>query len=191
MSDPLPVRGFRWLNEQEISALDISSFDENSNIGYVFEVDFDVPDEVHDRHNDYPLAPENLTIDETMLSPFQHQFPDNQKIPSKKLAPNLRPKKNYVIHYRNLHFYLKQGLKLKKIHRVLSFVQEAWIARYIDFDIQMRMKSQSSFGKDFFKLINNSMFGKTMECLRNRISVEVVNDKKIALKRVCKPSCCD
>ena len=180
MSNSLPVRGFRWLTEKEINVLDISSFDENSKFGYVFEVDLHVPDAVHDRHNDYPLAPEKLTIDETMLSPFQQQFPEEQKKPSQKLTPNLLPKKNYVVHYRNLQFYLKQGLKLKKIHRVLTFIQEPWLARYIDSNTQMRAKSQSSFGKDFFKLMNNSVFGKTQEFLRNRIRVEVVNNRKVA-----------
>ena len=188
MSDPLPVRGFRWLTEEEIAVLDISSYDEHSRVGYIFEVDLDVPDAVHDRHNDYPLAPEKLTIDKTMLSPFQQQFPEEQQKTSQKLTPNLLPKKNYVTHYRNLQFYLKEGLELKRVHRVLTFIQEPWLARYIDFNTQMRAQSRSSFGKDFFKLMNNSVFGKTQECLRNRISVEVVTNRKAALKRVCKPS---
>ena len=127
MSDSLPVGGFRWLTEEEIASLDISSLDEHSRVGYIFEVDLDVPNAVHDRHNDYPLAPEKLTIDKAMLSPFQQQFPEEQQKPSQKLAPNLLPKKNYITHYRNLQFYLKEGLELKKVHRVLTFIQEPWL----------------------------------------------------------------
>ena len=118
---------------------------------------------LHRRHNDYPLAPEKLEIDETMLSEFQKKFPTNQKKKSTKLTPNLRNKKNYVVHSRNLKFYIDQGLILKKIHRVLSFKQSPWLKKYIDFNTRMRSMSTSDFEKDFFKLMNNSVFGKTQE----------------------------
>ena len=146
------------------------------------------PYNLHRRHNDYPLAPERLVIDESMLSPFQLKFPANQKKTSTKLAPNLRDKKNYVLHYRNLKFYLEQGLILKKIHRVLTFKQSPWLKTYIDYNTRMRAMSSSGFGKDFYKLMNNSVFGKTQENLRNRVNVEVLTNREKAVKRACKPS---
>ena len=146
------------------------------------------PSILHRSHNDYPLAPERLTIDESMLSTFQQQFPSQQKKTSTKLAPNLYDKFNYVVHYRNLKFYLQQGLVIKKIHRVLSFKQSSWLKKYIDFNTGMRSKATSDFEKDFFKLMNNSVFGKTQENLRNRVNVEVITNREIALKRVCKPT---
>ena len=146
------------------------------------------PSTIHEVHNDYPLAPERLTIDESMLSPFQQKFPSNQKKTSTKLAPNLYDKKNYVVHYRNLKFYLQQGLVLKKVHRVLVFNQSPWLKGYIDFNTLMRSRSSSDFEKDFYKLMNNSVFGKTQENLRNRVRVEVLTNREIALKRVCKPT---
>ena len=99
-----------------------------------------------------------------------------------------REKVQYVTHYRNLQFYLSQGLVLKKIHRVLSFTQSCWLEKYIDFNTKQRTLSKNSFGKDFFKLLNNAVFGKTQENLRNRINVEVVTNRKLALKRACKPN---
>ena len=124
-----------------------------------------------------------------MLSPFQNEkFPDNHKTPSVKLTPNLNDKHKYIVHYRNLKYYLSQGLVLKKVHRVLRFTQSCWLKAYIDFNTTMRSKATSSFGKDFFKLMNNAVFGKTQENLRNRINVEVVTKRNVALKRVCKPN---
>ena len=146
------------------------------------------PPSLHDLHNDYPLAPESLTIDESMLSPFQQQFPSQQKKSSKKLTPNLRDKSNYVLHYRNLKFYMQQGLIVKKVHRVLTFNQSPWLKTYINFNTQMRTNSSSDFEKDFYKLMNNSVFGKTQENLRNRVNVEVLTNRELALKRACKPT---
>ena len=125
-----------------------------------------------------------------MLSPFQRErFPDYQiKNPQVKLTPNLNGKTNYVVHYRNLQFYLNQGMKLKKVHRVLTFKQRPWLKEYIDYNTKCRAQSKSKFAKDFYKLMNNSVFGKTQENLRNRVNVEIITDKKIALKRIAKPN---
>ena len=110
MSDPLPTGGFDWLTEEEIGALDIGNLDINDMHGYIFEVDLEVPKQYHDYYNDYPLAPETLEIDESMLSPFQEKyFPEKHKEKTVKLAPNLRDKERYVTHCRNLKFYVSQG----------------------------------------------------------------------------------
>ena len=157
-------------------------------LGYVLEVDLEIPDHLHDELNDLPPAPENIIIDSTFLSPFQENFPETSKKPCRKLAPNLLPKKHYVTHYRNLLFYLELGCVLKKVHRVLEFTQYAWLEKYIDFNTRMRAAATSDFEKDYFKLMNNSVFGKTQENLRKRISVEVITDEAIARKRTCKPT---
>ena len=92
------------LINQKLTSVDINSLANDADDGYIFEVDVKYPAALHNRHNDYPLAPERLTIDESMLSPLQKKFPKYQKKPSTKLTPNLRDKKNYVVHYRNLKF---------------------------------------------------------------------------------------
>ena len=189
MSQNLPMKNFRWLTREEIDGIDVESLDDEADTGYIIEVDLKYPPSLHDLHNEYPLAPERLNIDESMLSPFQtRRFPKHQKKPSTRLAPNLYDKTNYVTHYRNLKFYLDQGMIVTKIHRVLAFEQSPWLKKYIDFNTDMRKQSSSEFAKDFYKLMNNSVFGKSQENLRNRVNVEVITKRDVALKRVCKPS---
>ena len=99
-----------------------------------------------------------------------------------KLIPNLGYKTNYVLHYRNLQLYLSLGMKLTKIHRVLKFNPSDWMKIYIDFNTKKRMNAANDFEKYFFKLMINSIYGKTMESLRKRINVRLVNNGKDYLK---------
>ena len=105
-----------------------------------------------------------------------------------KLVPNLRNRKKYVVYYRNLLLYLSSGIKLSKIHRILKFKQSEWLKKYIDFNTDKRKDAVNSFEKDFFKLMNNSFFGKTMENLRKRISVKRINNSKDYARCVRKPN---
>ena len=122
MSRYLPCDGFKWL--KNVNKFDVNSISENSSIGYIFEVDFEYPDELHYLHNDYPLAPEKLTIPYDMLSNYCKKIVDEYGIKVddvKKLIPNLGNKTNYLVHYKNLQLYLSLPMKLTKIHRALKF----------------------------------------------------------------------
>ena len=116
----------------------------------------------------------------------QAVFPESA--PQRKLTPNLRDKVKYAVHYRNLKLYLKLGLVVTKVHRVLTFKQLPWLKAYIDFNTRQRSLPGDSFLKDIFILMNNSVFGKTQENLRNRESVELITDARILRKRVAKPN---
>ena len=105
-----------------------------------------------------------------------------------KLIPTLSSKKNYILHCRNLQLYLSLGLGLKKVHRVLELDQSPWLAQYINFNTQKRMNAKNAFVKDFFKLLNSSVFGKTMENIRKRVDVRLVTDQKKLSKLVSKPT---
>jgi len=95
-----------------------------------------------------------------------------------KLIPNLNEKKKYVLHHTNLKQYLDLGLKLTKIHRGISFDEKAWSKPYIELNMNLRSKAKNEFEKDFFKLMNNSVFGKTMENIRNRVNIPLFSNKK-------------
>ena len=105
-------------------------------------------------HNDYPLAPEKLTVSSDMLSKYCKKFADKYEInvgDVKKLIQNLGNKINYVVHYRNLQLYLSLGMKLTKIHRVLNFKQSDWMKKHIDFNNEKRMKTANNFEKKILK----------------------------------------
>ena len=128
-----------------------------------------------------------------MLSPYginiQEQFGINMGQVA-KLIQRLASKKNYALHYRNLQLYLSLGLKLKKVHRVLEFDQSPWLAQYINSNTQKRRNAKNAFENDFFKLLNNSVFEKTMENIRKRVDVRLVTDQKKLSKLVSKPTFC-
>ena len=169
MSKPLPVGGFEWMNETEL--MDWERFVEEEGIGCILEVDLEYPAELHDFHNDFPLAPEKLTLGKV-----------------EKLTQNLRDKEAMVLHGENLQLYLSLGMKLKKIRRGLKFEEKDFMKCYIDKNTSLRSQAKNDFEKELFKLMNNSVFGKTMENVRKRVKIELVKDEKKAAKLVNKPN---
>ena len=189
MIQKLPTGDFRWIKSPEYINLD--SYDENSSKGLILEVSLEYPKELHSLHNDYPLAPEKITVGEEMLSDYCQMIKSNEGIKTGqmgKLIPNLRDKEKYVLHYRNLQLYLSLGLKLKKIHRALQFSQSNFLAKYINFNTQKRAKAKNAFEKDFFKLANNAVFGKTMENKRKRCNIQLVADPERMLRLAARPT---
>ena len=191
MSQYLPTGGFKWLSPKQIEKINLGKYTENSKKGMILEVDLEYPTELHDLHNDYPLGPEKVKVTDEMLSNYCKQIQKKFNISTglvHKLIPTLNDKQKYVLHYRNLQLYLDLGLKLKKVHRVLEFNQSPWLKQYIDFNTQKRTHAKNSFEKDFFKLMNNSVFGKTMENIRKRVDVRLVTSKEKLSKLASKPT---
>ena len=150
MSGYLPYGGFKWL--KNVDGFDVNSVSEKSPIGYFLEVDLEYPDELHELHNDYPLAPEKLAVTNDMLSKYCKEIADEYDIKVgdvKKLIPNLSNKTKYVLHYRNLQLYLSLGMKLTKIHKVLRFKQSDWMEKYIDFNTEKRTTTANTFENIF------------------------------------------
>lgn len=145
--------------------------------GYILEVDLDYPDHLHDLHNAYPLAPVSKFV---RPSPYTlreaekigMKYGKSHKSTVKKLVLDLTNKRNYVVHYRNLKFYIQQGMVLKKVHRIMSFSQAPWLKSYVMFNTLMRSQAKNSIDKDFFKLMINSIFGKTMESVWKHMKVD-------------------
>ena len=163
MSKPLPTHGFEWMKVDELETWE--------RLPCILEVDLECPKNLHDLYNDYPPAPEQIVVNKVS-----------------KLIPNLGDKKKYVLHYENLKQYLKLGLKLTHIHRGIKFKESPWLEKYISLNTKLRTEAKNEFEKDFFKLMNNAVFGKTMENIRNRVDIKLVNNKKQAEKLSAKPN---
>ena len=182
--------------EEKIARIDdawINSISEDSPTGYILEVDISTPKKHHKKLSDYPLAPIKKTVNGAQLSKYQRDIlkqlgKDEKKIEELKSAEKLildfAPKKKYAVHYRNLQLYIDLGMKVTKIHRVLSFQQKPWLAPYIEANTEMRKKASNEFEKNFFKLMNNAFFGKTMEDVRKRRVIDIVNRDPIALNKL-------
>ena len=157
MSGYLPYEGFKWL--KNIDEFDIMSINEKNPIGYFLQVHFKYPNELHELHNDYPLAPEKLTVYSDMLSKYCKETADKYAIKvgdAKKLIPNLGNKTNYVVNYRNLELYLSLGMKPTKIHKAIKFRQSDWMKKYLAFNTEKGINAKNDFEKDSFKLMINT-----------------------------------
>ena len=161
MSKPLPISNFKWMK----------NLHNWRNRPCILEVDLEYPEQLHHLHNEYPLAPESLNVGNV-----------------DKLIPNLMDKERYVLHRDNLLLYESLGIKIKKIHRGITFVESPWLKEYIDLNTGLRAKATNTFEKDFFKLMNNSVFGKTMENIRNRVDIKLITNEKEAKKLISKPN---
>ena len=172
MSQKLPVNGFKWIkNTSKIDEKLIKNYDEDSDNGYIFEVDVEYPRRLHDLHSDLPFLPKRMKINKC-----------------KKLVCNLHDKKKYVVHIRSLKQALNYGLKLKKVHKIIEFNQESWLKPYIDMNTELRKIAKNDFEKDFFKLMNNAVFGKTMENVRKHRDIKLVTTDKKRSKLVSEPN---
>ena len=158
----------------DISRIDedfVRGYDKNDIKGYILEVNVDYPNKLQNLHSDLPFLPERMVINNT-----------------KKLVCNLYDKKNYVVHINVLKQALDHGLKLRKVHRVIEFDQEAWLKEHIDVNTELRKKASNDFEKDFFKLMNNAVFGKTMENVRKHRDIKLVKTDKKRNKLVSEPN---
>ena len=139
------------------------NYDEDSDKGYILEVGVEYPKNLHDLHSDLPFLPESCMI-------------------------NLYDKNNYVVYIRSLKQALNHGQILKKVHRVIQFNQEAWLKEYIDMNTELRKQAKNDFEKGFFKLVNNSVFGKTMDNLRKHRDIKLVTADKRRNQLVSEPN---
>ena len=173
MSQYLPLSDFKMVKSDQIEKVykEILEYPKDNKVGAFLKVDLEYPQELHDLHNDLPMAVERMSDTEGKT----------------KLIPNLYDKKNYVCHYRSLQFYLKHGLKVTQVHEIMTFKQSPHIKDYIYQNTVLRKKAKTDFEKDFFKLLNNSAFGKTMENVRRRQDIRLVTNKKKAEKLISQP----
>ena len=171
MSKKLPTNGFKWIDNNKINEDFIKNYNENNDKGYILEVDVKYPKRLHELHSHLPFVSERMKVNKC-----------------KKLVCNLFNKKKYVEQINALKQALNHGLKLKKIHRIIEFNQEAWLKPYIDMNTELRKEAKNDFEKDLFKLMNNSVFGKTMESIRKHRDIKLVTTDKKRSKLSSEPN---
>ena len=172
MSQKLPTHNFKWIKNITIDKVyKILSRVREPNRGYIFEVDLEYPENLWKSHNDYPLAPETVKVGGV-----------------EKLICHFKPRKNYVIHYQSLLQCLDLGMNITAVHQGISFFQSDWMEPYIRKNTELRKSAVNSFEKDFFKLMNNSVFGKTIENIRKRQNIHLVDNRKKAIKLSSRPN---
>ena len=205
MSEYLPHSNFKLLTDDEIGLLfpsenQITALDAEGDQGYFFEVDLEYPSDIHIKTADFPLAPESGVISHDMLSSYMQELhcdlhktnnPNSTQAPqhksSRKLLLTQFNKKNYCVHFKILKYYLEKGLHVTQIHNVVSFTQKKFLKPYIDFNSHKRAQAKNSFEKDFYKLKNNSLFGKTMEDVRKHTQYKLVTNETTLQKLVASP----
>ena len=182
-SCPMPIGDYRWLTQDEIDAKDWTKFSDDTDTGYILSVDLDYPEPLHLAHNSLPLAPHRMVITENDLSPFAKKCLSELKggavkHKSEKLVSSFLPRREYVVHSANLSLYLSLGLKLRKIHKVLSYTQSTFLQTYISYCTSKRASSHSEFRKRLFKAFSNSNFGKFIEQTRSHLQCKIVSTQK-------------
>ena len=192
-SRSLPISDYYFLTDEEINEITvdgIAKLSEDDETGYIFEVDLEYPDSLHAEHRSYPLAPEKMTVTENMLSDYQKECRQklsmgNSKVP--KLISTFRKRIKYVVHGQNLKLYLRLGMKLTKIHRVLSFTQSKFLKKYIDYCTEQRVLSKTDFSKRLFKLMANSIYGKFIENKSKHMQVMFCTSESYVRKWINSP----
>lgn len=182
MSQPLPIGEYQWLNNHDVTqesrlfsnVEDILNLSDDSEFGYIFEVDLHYPKELHAMHNDFPFCAEKQPLSKEAFDIITARD-SGKKNKINKLLLTLYDKENYVLHYRMLQLALRHGLVLKKVSRILKFKQSLWLKSYIDLNTELRTQAVSDFEKALYKLLNNAIYGKTMENLRSRVDIKLVN----------------
>lgn len=192
MSEPLPFDEFTWVSAEECEQIDWRAQLDDQPYGFFVECDFDYPDALHDAHNDYPLAPERLLVHDYLLSNTQHGIRERYAIShavTAKLVPNFFPKKQQLVHYRNLRFYLEQGLVLTKVHKAIRFRQSAWLQPYVQTNTELRAKCKDPVEANVRKGAVNYIYGKCVENLTKRTDVKLVNSHQTCERLINKPHC--
>ena len=171
MTQKLPVNCFQWERVSSFTSSFIKNYNEDDDKRYILEVDLEYPKNLHDLHSDLPFLPERMRINRC-----------------NKLICNLSDKNKYVVHIKSLKQALNHGLILKKVRRVISFYQEPWLKQYIITNTEERNKADSDFKKDFYKLMCNAVFGKSMEQVRNHRDIRLVTTNKRRNQLVSEPN---
>ena len=172
MSESLPYDEIKFDNNIKLE--DILNTRDDSDIGYFVEINLKYPDSIKQKTKNFPFAPENKKINPDTFNDYMKEIKPDNYTSTKKLICDWSDKKNYLVHYRMLKFYIRHGMIIDKVYNIISFKQNKWLEKNINYNTQKRNKAKNDFEKDFYKLLNNAFYGKTMENVRNRLKIKFI-----------------
>ena len=190
LNEKMPYSNYKWLDQSEIENIDFKNIDVKGELGYILQVDLIYPFSLQDRTCDYPLACEKILVNDELLSSYSINLRNELKLrPGKiyKNIPNLMNKKNYVLHFANLQYFLKSGMILVKIHKVLQFTQKNFLHDFVKNNLDRRKQASSSFLSFYYKLQLNSIFGKFLQRKDLEIDLKIVRNEEMFDKYVSSP----
>ena len=161
LSEPLSYDEINFDNNVNLE--DILNTPDDSDIGFFVEVDLTYPDNIKEKTKNFPFCPESKKINPDNFNDYMKEIKPDTYIQTKKLICDWSDKKNYLVHYRMLKFYIRHGMIVERVHNIILFGQSRWLEKYINFNTQKRNQAVNDFEKDFYKLLNNAFYGKTME----------------------------
>jgi len=187
MSEYLPLSNYKW--NKKITLKELLKVNDNSDKGYIVSVNIRYPEHLHDKFSDYAPGVNNTSFsDSPFMSNIANELNINSNNKVNKLIPNLYNKINYICHYRILKQFKELGIEIMKVNKVLEFKQEPFIKDFIMFNTMKRAETKLDYEKELFKLLNNSIYGKTVENVEKRVDVKLVSDSKKFIKLVSKPN---
>ena len=170
MCQPLPYDGIKF--DENVTLEDILKTQDDSDTGYFVEVDLKYVGDLKEKTKHFAFCPEIKKINPDDFSDYTKEMEPDTYTQSKQLICDWSDKRNYLVHYRMLKFYIKHGMVVEKVQEVISFKQSKWLEKYIIFNTQKRNKAKNDFEKDFYKLLKNAFYGKTLENVRNRLKIK-------------------
>ena len=182
MSESLPYGEIKL--DKSVELEDILNTPHDSDIGYFVEIDLIYPDNPKQKTKNFPIAPMNKKIDLNNFNDYMNEIKPDTYIQTKKLICDWTNKKNYLVHYRMLKFYVRHGMIVDKVHNIISFKQCRWLENNINFNAQKRSQAVNDFEKEFYKLLINAFYGKTMANVRKRLKIKFI--KKDDLREIIK-----
>ena len=192
MQEYLPWKNFEWMSPHQLNYDFIKRLEPEGEVGCIIQCSLEYPVALHDYHSDYPLAPIKKSIPYGMLSPVARMICDKHKLKRttnvEKLLATVEDKDFYILHYRNLQLYVSLGLRVKKIHAGIIFKQGPIMKSYIDFNSEKRAQATNKFDTDFYKLLSNSLYGKTIENPEKRSKVKLCSESSTYENYVGKPN---
>ena len=172
MSQPLPYDDIKL--DKKVELEETLNTPDHSDIGFFVSADLKYPDYLKEKTKNFPFAPVSKKINPDNFSDYMKEILPDTYTQNKQSICDYSNKKNYLIHYRMLKFYIRHGMIVDKVHEIISLRQSRWLEKYKSFNTQKRNQAVNDSEKDFYILLNNAFYDKTMENVQNRLKIKFV-----------------